>query len=91
MIRIFLKRLLVSNKYFILKEASYINGFMHLLMKPKNTGIKWTKEEKAQLKQNIKHLSAFVPVLIIFLLPGGSLLLPFLPDILDRRGERRTR
>lgn len=90
MIRFFLKKLIAKNKEFILKEATYIEGFMHLLMKQRNTGIKWTKEEKEQLKANIKHLSAYVPVLIIFLLPGGSLLLPFLSDILDRRKERRV-
>ncbi|MEW6676086.1 MAG: hypothetical protein AB1348_08850 [Nitrospirota bacterium] len=90
MIRFFLKKLIAKNKEFILKEAAYIDGFMRLLMKQRNTGIKWTKEEKEQLKVNIKHLSAYVPVLIIFLLPGGSLLLPFLSDILDRRKEKRN-
>ncbi len=34
-------------------------------------------------------VSAYVPMLIIFLLPGGSLLIPILADILDRRKKGR--
>jgi len=89
MIRFFLTKLLNKNKELMWQEARFINGFMTLLMKRRNTGIKWTREEKAELKNNIKHLSMYVPVLIIFLLPGGSLLLPFLAEILDRRKKNR--
>ncbi len=90
MILFFLKRLISRNKEIILKESSYITGFMQLLMKPRNTGEGWTREEKDKLKIDIKHLSSYVPVLIIFLLPGGSLLLPFLAEILDRRKAARV-
>ena len=89
MIRFFLKKHIEKNRAFICKEGQYITGFMQLLMKPKNTGDKWTKQEKEQLKRDLKHLSAYVPVLIIFFLPGGALLLPFLADILDRRTDPR--
>jgi len=74
----------------ILDEAVQINGFMKLLMKPKNTHTGWTKEEKVQLRNHLKHLSCYVPVLIIFLLPFGSLLIPVLAEILDRRKSKRT-
>ncbi len=90
MILFFLKRLISRNKEIILKESSYITGFMQLLMKPRNTGEGWTREEKDKLKIAVKHLSSYVPVLIIFLLPGGSLLLPFLAEILDRRKAPRV-
>jgi hypothetical protein len=37
----------------------------------------------------LKNLSKIIPALIIFLLPGGSFLLPILADVLDRRKTRR--
>ena len=89
MIRLFLKKFIQKNRALILKEATYLNGFMRLLMKRRSTGEKWTKDEKTQLKVNIKHLSLYVPALFIFLLPGGSLLLPVLAEILDRRKKQR--
>jgi hypothetical protein len=89
MVRFFLKRLIARNRELILREAVLIKGFMHLFMKPVNTGVSWTKEERRELKQHIRHLSGYVPVLIIFLLPGGSFLLPFLAEILDRRKKKR--
>lgn len=90
MIRVILKRLLEKNRAYVLKEADFVNGFMHLLMKPRNTGVQWTREEKKELKYDLKHLSVYVPVVIIFLLPGGSFLLPFLAEILDRRKIKRV-
>lgn len=64
---------------------------MRLLMKQRNTGVKWTREEKTQLKSNLKHLSLYVPALIIFALPFGSLLLPVLTEVLDRRDKDRMK
>jgi hypothetical protein len=84
-----MKRLVAKNRELILKEACLISGFMSLFMKPVNSGVSWTREEKRELKQHIRHLSVYVPVLIIFLLPGGSFLLPLLADILDRRKRKR--
>jgi hypothetical protein len=74
----------------ILDHAVEIKGFMYLLMKNRNTGEKWTKEEKKQLKAHIKQISKMTTVLIIFLLPGGMILLPILAEILDRRKNRRV-
>jgi len=62
---------------------------MQLLMKERNSGEKWTGEEKREIKIHLKNISKIVPILIIFLLPGGSILLPFLAEILDRRKTRR--
>ena len=89
MIRLFVRKLIQKNKALLLNEATCINGFMHLLMKRRNTGEKWTKDDKTRLKVHIKHLSLYVPALFIFLLPGGSLLLPILAEILDRRKKQR--
>jgi arginine repressor len=89
MIRLFLKRLILKNKELIFNEAQQIQGFLQLLFKQRNTDTKWQKEEKQQLKSHLKRLSLYVPILIIFTLPGGALLLPILAEILDRRKKRR--
>jgi hypothetical protein len=89
MIQFFLKRLIIKNKELIFHEAQQFQGFLQLLFKQRNTDVKWTKEEKEQLKNHLKRLSLYVPILMIFILPGGSLMLPFLAEILDRRKTRR--
>ncbi|HET6514808.1 MAG TPA: hypothetical protein VFG09_06565 [Thermodesulfovibrionales bacterium] len=84
-----LKNLVLKNRELIWKEAEKMQGFMALLMKPRNTGAGWTEDEKKSLKAHLKHLSAFLPALVIFLLPGGFLLLPLLAIALDRRKKKR--
>jgi len=84
-----LRKIISKNKALILHEARDLNDFMDLLMKPRNTGVDWTREEIRQIKSHLKHLSLMVPALCIFMLPFGSLLLPILAEIMDRR--RRTR
>ncbi len=82
---VYFKGLLIKNKEFLLSEVLAVKGLMQLLMKNRNTGEKWTKEEIREIKFHLKHLSKMVPVIIVFLLPGGSLMLPFLAEVLDRR------
>jgi hypothetical protein len=89
MIIAYFKRLIIKNKAFILEEVLAVKGLMQLLMKQRNTDQKWTKEEKREIKNHLKSISKVIPALIIFLLPGGSLLLPFLAEVLDRRKTRR--
>jgi len=91
MIRRYFKGLLTKNREFILNQVLAITGLMQLLMKNRNTGEKWTKEEMRQIKTHLKDISKMVPVIIVFLLPGGSLLLPFLAEVLDRRKTIRRR
>ncbi len=79
-----------KNKALLHHEADKINGFMVLLMKHRNTQRSWTKEEKKLLRAYLWHLSSFIPALIIFCLPGGSLLFPLLAEILDRRKNKRA-
>jgi len=84
-----IKRHIAKNKEFILNQILAVKGLMQLLMKSRNTGEKWTREEKKEIKTHLKSISKIVPVIIIFLLPGGSLLLPILAEVIDRRKTRR--
>jgi hypothetical protein len=89
MIKRFLKRLIDKNKEFILSQVLAVKDLMRLLMKNRNTGEKWTREEIHEIRAHLRHIAMLVPALIIFLLPGGSLLLPLLADVLDRRKKIR--
>jgi hypothetical protein len=90
MIKSFLRRHILKNRALILQESKYITEFIKLLMKQRNTGVKWTRDEITRLRSQLKHLSLYVPALIFFVLPFGSLLLPFLAEILDRREKSRV-
>jgi hypothetical protein len=81
----YFKGLLMKNKAFLLGQVLAVQGLMQLLMKNRNTGEKWSREEIKEIKRHLRHISKMVPVIIVFLLPGGSLLLPFLAEVLDRR------
>ena len=81
--------MLVRYKDLLYAEAETMKGFMVLLMKPRNTGIPWTREEIRNLKLYIRHLAHYIPVMIVFLLPFGTLLLPVMADVLDRRRTKR--
>jgi hypothetical protein len=86
----YFKRLIIKNREFILNEVLAVKGLMYLLMKNRNTGEKWTGEEKREIKMHLRNISKVIPVLVIFLLPGGTLLLPILAEVLDRRKSRRV-
>jgi len=89
MIRTFLKNQLLKHKALFFQEAQRISGFLYLLMKQRNTGEKWTAEERKEIKKQLKILAMYIPILLIFLLPGGSLMLPFLAEVMDRRKVSR--
>jgi len=89
MIKRFLKRLIARNKEFILSRVLAVKDLIRLLMKNRNTGEKWTREEIREIRAHLRHIAMLVPALIIFLLPGGSLLLPILAELLDRRKKIR--
>jgi hypothetical protein len=88
-LRLYIKRLLASNRTFFYSQASAAKGFVVLLFKQRNTGKKWTREEKKLLKQHLKTMALSIPALIVFLPPGGSIFLPLLVDLMDRRKNRR--
>ena len=89
MIRSFLKKQLLKHKALFFEEAQRMSGFLYLLMKQRNTLEKWTPEDKKEIKRQLWHLAMYIPILVIFLLPGGSLLLPFLAEVMDRRRVSR--
>ncbi len=89
MVRYFIRRIVFKHKNLFFQEGQRIAGFLDLLMKQRNTGIKWTKDERNQLKRDLKRLSIYIPLLIMFALPFGSLLIPLLAELADRRRELR--
>jgi hypothetical protein len=78
-----------KNADLIMNEARHIEGFMHLLMKQRNTGEKWSLRERMKLKEHIRRLVGYIPILCIFLLPGGFFLIPIMAEIMDRRKRSR--
>jgi hypothetical protein len=72
----------------IVHEVAGMQGFMQLLMKPRN-GVPWTVEDRRALRVYFKRLGRSLPALAVFALPGGMLLLPALAYLLDRRRGRR--
>ena len=89
MVSAFVRRLVINNKAFILDQVLSVKGLMQLLMKIRNTDEPWTWEEKKEIKKHLRNMSKMVPVIVIFILPGGTILLPILAEILDRRKKRR--
>ncbi|MBM4309097.1 MAG: hypothetical protein FJ123_20400 [Deltaproteobacteria bacterium] len=89
MVKRYFKRLILIHKEAILMEVVTIKGLMQLLMKTRNTDEKWTREEKKEIKRHLKNIAKIIPAVAIFSLPGGSLLLPVLAEVLDRRKTRR--
>jgi hypothetical protein len=90
MIKQMLSGIIAKNRALLLHEATKNNDFMRLLMKYRNTRNTWTKEEREILRGHLWRFSSYIPVLIIFCLPGGSFLFPLLAEILDRRKNGRV-
>ena len=72
----------------MLAEMSQVRGLMPLLMKPRNK-MRWTREDKQELKQHLQRLSRMSPYIAVIVLPGGLAMLPALAWWLDRRRVRR--
>lgn len=79
---------LQPTKNLILGEVTHIQGFMNLLMKPRN-GSAWSPEDRAAILVHLRRLTKTVPILAVFSFPAGSLLLPLLACFLDRRKTRK--
>jgi hypothetical protein len=71
----------------LLAECCAVQGLMPLLMKPRNNQ-KWTREDKALLREHLRRLSRLSPYLVLLVAPGGLLALPALAWWLDRRRLR---
>lgn len=76
--------LINRNKKRLTKEISESRELMQLLAKSANTDL--SKDEKKKVKKQLLDICKSIPSLTIFLIPGGSLLLPilikFIPQLL---------
>jgi len=90
MLKNLIKKALINSKETLFYESRQMQGFMELLMKPRNTGERWSLEDKEELTKYFKYISLYIPFLIIFLMPGGFLFLPVFSSILDRRRVKRA-
>jgi uncharacterized membrane protein len=63
-------------------------GILSVLMKPRNRE-PWTEEDKAYLRSQLRAAAGGLPALLLFLMPGGILLLPIYAWLLDRRRRPR--
>ncbi|MBG7613460.1 hypothetical protein IU405_14495 [Polaribacter sp. BAL334] len=79
-----IKALLLRNKLRLYQELSQSKEAMRLIKKSTHT--KLNEEEREKVKIHLIDICKTIPALTVFLLPGGSLLLPLLikliPDIL---------
>ena len=71
------------------KEISRVPGLMALLMKPRN-GERWSAEDRAQLKAQLRGLGVISLYLATLAIPGTLITLPLLAWWLDQRRWRRT-
>lgn len=71
-------------------EILRIEGLIAVLMKPRN-GTPWTADDRTLLRNELKRLARATPGFLIFLLPGGALLLPAYAWFLDTRRSRRVK
>jgi hypothetical protein len=78
-----LRKIFVFYRETIREEIHSVKDLMTLLMKGAKE--KWSKGELQEIKSHFAHLSKRVPVLIVFLLPGGMVFLPLLIEVLERR------
>ena len=84
------RRHLCKQREFILTNVLEVQDLMRLLMRPRNSGLPWSRDEVGRIRAHLKTLARLIPALVVFLLPGGLLLLPVLSEVLDRRQGPRT-
>ena len=69
-------------------EMTQTRELMPLLMKQRN-GYRWSAEDRRKIRRHLRMLMALSPYLLVFVLPGGLLVLPILAWWLDRRRQNR--
>jgi hypothetical protein len=80
--------ILLPLKRIWLQSVLSIQGLMQLLMKQRN-GEPWTPEDRQEIRRHFRALRDLAPMLALFSLPGGTLLLPLLAWFLDRRHAKQ--
>jgi hypothetical protein len=78
-----LKEILIRYRKKILKEVGSVKDLTSLIMRGSRG--RWTKEELRLIKEHFIVLGKKMPIFMVFMLPGGSILLPLLVEVLDRR------
>ena len=73
----------------LVAEMALTRELLPLLMKQRN-GYRWTATDRLEIRAQLRRLLALSPYLIVFLLPGGLLLVPVLAWWLDRRRQKRV-
>lgn len=79
----------MREKMRIRSELSRLKGAMPLLMKQRNGG-RWTAQERRELQSLLRSASSVSPYLLVWVLPGSVLILPFLAWHLDVRQQQRA-
>jgi len=74
---------------YLLSEMAQMKGLIPVLMKPRNKQ-KWTHEDKAEIRAQLRRLQDLSPYLVVLVMPGGFAALPALAWWLDRRRNRRV-
>jgi hypothetical protein len=74
----------------LLAEVLEIRGLMPLLLKHRS-GSPWTRDERAELRQQLRALSHLGPYLVLLALPGSVLLLPLFAWWMERQSRRHQR
>ena len=70
------------------RRFARVNGFTAVLMKRRN-GQSWTPEDRRYLKDEMVTLARYTPALVVFMLPGGMVMLAATAWYLDRRRKQR--
>lgn len=70
-------------------EMAVMKGSVVWLVRQRRQG-QWTAQERAHLRQVMRSASSVSPYLIIWVVPGSMLLLPFLAWFIDSRRKGRT-
>ncbi len=65
-----------------------IEGLIAVLMKPRN-GLAWSPEDRELLRRELRRLARAAPGFVLFLLPGGAILLPLYAWLIDTRRDTR--
>ena len=70
------------------REMATIRGSVVWLVRQRRQGL-WTVQERAHLRQVMRTASSVSPYLVIWVVPGSLLLLPFLAWFIDHRRRGR--
>lgn len=69
-------------------EMTQMRGLLPLLMKQRN-GYRWSELDRKRIKVHLHKLVELSPYMVLFVAPGGFLVLPVLAWWLDRRHLRQ--